>query len=256
MITLQELRLGYGSGPDVLVVHEAMELPEHALISLIGPNGGGKTTLLRCAAGLLKPRGGTVRLRGEPLYGPGAISRDRRARVMAVVLTETVFPAYLRVRELVSLGRLPYGGRDSDAAIQRALAYTESEYLARRYVGSLSDGERQRVMVARALAQEPEILLLDEPTSHLDPPHQTALFQLLRCLVESRVIETAVIATHQLHLALYFSDLLVLVNRSVRQGTTTELTESGAVAATFAPHTNLGLDTHRGWFVPEAPLQS
>lgn len=260
MISLDHLVLRYGNGPDVLRIDGVEVLPDNALVALIGPNGGGKTTLLRAAAGLLRPASGMVRLQGTPLYGPRSMNRHHRARLVAVVLTDPVSPAYLRVQELVALGRIPHGGipggaagADHRAVVQRSLEYTEVTHLQHRLIGSLSDGERQRVMVARALAQEPRILLLDEPTSHLDPPHQTALFELLRCLVESQVIETAVVATHQLHLALHFADHLVMVHREVHRGTPAELVASGALERAFQPHEHLEFDGQRGWFVPVAP---
>jgi len=256
VIFLQGIRIRYPRGPIVLDVHDSLEFPSGHMVSLVGPNGGGKTTLLRCAAGLLRPQQGTVMLNATPLYGAAALSRDERARHIAVVLTELVAPAYLRVGEMVSLGRLQKQRDKNAAAIKAALRHTEADHLESRWVGSLSDGERQRVMIARALAQEPRILLLDEPTAHLDPPHQTALFQLLSHLVRTRVIECAVIATHQLHLALHFSDLLVLVNRDVRGGKPQELADNGALERVFSTDPSIALDTTRGWFMPVSPNRS
>ncbi len=256
MISLEGIQIRYPRGPVVLDVRDSLQFPPGQVISLVGPNGGGKTTLLRCAAGLLKPQRGTVTLNGTPLYGPDALSRVDRAQHIAVVLTELVAPAYLRVGELVALGRLPQHTTDDATAITAALHHTEAHHLYSRWVGSLSDGERQRVMIARALAQEPRILLLDEPTAHLDPPHQTALFQLLEKLVRTNVVECAVIATHQLHLAMHFSNFLVLVNREVHGGQPQVLAENGSLERIFSSDPSIALDTGRGWFVPNSPHRS
>mgnify|MGYP001212867543 CR=1 FL=1 len=261
-ILARGLELAYRGGPTV-VVADRLELPDGELVSLVGPNGGGKTTLLRSLAGLLPPRAGTVTIGDRPVYGRRGLSRRDRARLLSVVLTDSVAPAYLRVRELVAMGRLPYQrlvGRESSddrRAVDRALAQTGTAHLAGRPAGRLSDGERQRVMIARALAQEPEMLLLDEPAAHLDPPHQTALFQLLDTLVRDGIVSTAVIATHHLHLALHFSPRLVLVaGGSVHPGAAADLLESGALEEAFlrdlppATAAESRLDPRRGWFVP------
>jgi iron complex transport system ATP-binding protein len=267
-IVARNLRLAYPRGP-VVIESEEITVASGALVSLVGPNGSGKTTLLRSIAGLLPPRDGTILVAGSRMYGRHAVPRRERARLLSVVLTDRVTPAYLLVKELVSLGRLPFqsllGGttpRDRDA-VTRAMEETGVTHLAERQVGRLSDGERQRVMIARALAQEPCILLLDEPAAHLDPPHQTALFALLERLVTEEVVASVVVATHHLHLALHFSRGLLLVsNGQVQSGPPRELLADGSVERAFAPGAGAGseahgsrsalrLDHHRGWFMPE-----
>lgn len=259
LIAARDLHLGYRSSPEVLRNAQA-EVRAGELLCIIGPNGGGKTTLVRSLAGLLPPRNGTVALAGVSLYGRRALDRRERARTIAVVLTHSVAPAYLRVHELVELGRLPYRRmRTTDAeVVSRVLAQSGITHLADRPVGELSDGERQRVMVARALAQEPRILLLDEPAVHLDPPHQSELFLLLGGLVREGIIESVAIATHLLHLALYFSDRILLVaDGGVVTGTASELLADGRLEAAFAGAPSaadgsipLALDAERGWFLP------
>jgi len=261
-VLIRDLNLDYPSGPTVLsAAHLAIR--GGALTSLVGPNGGGKTTLLRCIAGLLPPSSGSVELSGIPVYGRGALSRRRRARILSVVLTDRIAPAYLRVEDLVALGRIPYrsviGTTDAreEYVIQHAMEQTGVTHLARRAVGRLSDGERQRVMIARALAQEPHIILLDEPAAHLDPPHQTALFQLLHRLVSEGIVTSAVVATHHVHLALHFSHELVLVSDgTVRTGTPQALVDNGELERAFLQGFGGGevpiLDQTRGWFVPSS----
>ncbi|MEX2444300.1 MAG: ABC transporter ATP-binding protein [Alkalispirochaeta sp.] len=260
-VLIRDLRLSYPGGPTVLAA-DVLPIGSGVLTSLVGPNGGGKTTLLRCMAGFLPPTKGSVELAGLPVYGRGALSRRRRARMLSVVLTDRVTPAYLRVEDLVALGRIPYrsviGTADAQDqyAVRHAMEQTGVTHLAQRTVGRLSDGERQRVMIARALAQEPQILLLDEPAAHLDPPHQTALFQLLHRLVSEGIVTSAVVATHHVHLALHFSHELVLVGGgTVRTGTPHHLLESGDLEHAFL-HGLDGedapvLDRNRGWFVPK-----
>lgn len=232
------------------------------LLCLVGPNGGGKTTLLRGMAGLLAPERGTVELmetdnsatsKNVPLYGRGSIDRRRRAHHIAVVLTNAVAPAYLRVRELVALGRIPYEGtgRGDDSSLARVSEYVGIGGMLHRRVSELSDGERQRVMVARALAQEPRVLLLDEPAVHLDPPHQTDLFRLLRTLLADNVVESVAIATHLLHLALHMSDrILIVAHHTVESHSSVGAVDSGRLEAAFSHESDtVVFDPQRGWFV-------
>ena len=268
----RDLTLRYRKGPVVLELQDAA-FPPGEFVAMIGPNGGGKTTLMRTMAGLMPPEAGEVLLDQRSLYGPQALSRRDRAAQMAVVLTGAIAPGYLRVEELVDLGRIPYnrlvspgGGpsrekRERDAmAVYSAMETVGVRHLARRRVGSLSDGEQQRVLIARALAQEPRIMLLDEPAAHLDPPHQTQLFMLLNRLVAEGVIASAVVATHNIHLALHFATtLLIVADGSVTIGDPCSLLDSGALDRAFltAPssgtHRNqpeVQLDRNKGWFVP------
>jgi ABC-type cobalamin/Fe3+-siderophores transport system ATPase subunit len=164
------LRVG---GRDVL---RAASLSLHAgeFACLLGPNGAGKTTLLRILAGVLAPSEGRVDM---PTPGPGRV---------AYLVQNDSLPDDFFVRDVVRLGRLPHRGvwrgpgKADEEAVERAMAETSTAEIGDRRVGSLSGGERQRVALARALAQEPHVLLLDEPTSHLDVAHRAELFSLLR----------------------------------------------------------------------------
>ena len=183
------------------------------LIALLGPNGSGKTTMLRVIAGVLAPTAGEVELFGRPL---GAWSRAELARSVAVLPQTTELPHGFRVSEAVNLGRIPHARRTFGAdprdaeAVAAALRDSDAEELADRPVQELSGGERQRVVMAMALAQEPRLLLLDEPTLHLDLGHQAALVQLLARLRATR--GTTVLAVlHDLNLAAGLADKVLLL---------------------------------------------
>ena len=166
------------------------------------------------------------------------------------------------MRELVELGRVPHrrlvaGIQERDRfAVDAALEQTGVAALQSRMVASLSDGELQRVMIARALAQEPRVMLLDEPTAHIDPPHQTELFMLLKRLVHDGTLDAVVVATHHIHLAGYFADrLCVVAHHTITEGTPARLIADGTVEAAFAPPVSHSppttrFDADRGWFVP------
>ena len=155
------------------------------MVALLGANGCGKTTLLRLVSGTLKPQHGTVDVAGRPV---GDWTRDALARRVAVLPQQLDLPDGFRAAELVEMGRAPHARRlfgsttDDERAIQRALTDADALDLADRLPHELSGGERQRVLVAMALAQEPELLLLDEPTLHMDLAHQVALLRAMRRL--------------------------------------------------------------------------
>jgi iron complex transport system ATP-binding protein len=182
------------------------------LVAVAGPNGGGKTTLVRALLGHLTAEAGEAFLDGRPLreWKPAAIARG-----VGVVAQreEIVFP--LTVRQTVLLGRYPHlgplaaEGEADRAAVEAALRRCDIEWLAERRVDSLSGGEWQRVRVARALAQEPRVLVLDEPSGALDVRHEMELFELIRGLVRGGI--AGLVITHQLNLAARFADRVVLL---------------------------------------------
>lgn len=234
-VEARDLAVGYRRHPVLTGVD--LRVAGGELVCLLGANGSGKSTLLRTLVGVQAPLAGEVRIGGEPL---ARMSRDERARRVAVVLTEPLEAGLLTARDVVALGRYPHTdwtGRlrpADDAAVDRALRATGTWGFADRRVTELSDGERQRVMIARALAQEPELVVLDEPTAFLDVTGRVEVTLLLRELAADRGI--AVLAsTHDLHLALRTADRLLLVDRGGRLvgGTGEELLGSGVLAATF-----------------------
>jgi iron complex transport system ATP-binding protein len=183
------------------------------VVALLGPNGSGKTTLLRLLTGQLRPDAGTVTFDGRPLTG---WRRDALARRVAVLPQQLELPVGFRVAELVEMGRAPHATRlfgstaADDDAVHRALADAGALDLADRYADELSGGERQRVLVAMALAQEPDLLLMDEPTLHLDVAHQVALLAAIRRLQAQRNM-TVVAVLHDLNLAAEFAPRVVVL---------------------------------------------
>jgi iron complex transport system ATP-binding protein len=182
--------------------------------ALVGPNGAGKSTLLRALAGLRAPDGGQVRLQGQDLR---TLAPAERARRLAWLAQQGEVSGELTVHETVGLGRIAHlgllgtPGPADRAAVERAMALTECTPWQQRRLQELSGGERQRVLLARALATEAPLLLLDEPTTHLDAPHQVALARLFRRLAHDAGAPRAVLSVlHDLPIALQADRLLVL----------------------------------------------
>ena len=205
--------------------------------AVLGPNGSGKTTLVRLALGVVRPSTGAILVLDR---SAGAWSRRDLARVAAVVAQreEMVFPQ--RVRDSVMLGRYPYlspfgAPRATDReAVARALTECDADGLADRWLATLSGGEHQRVRLARALAQEPRLLVLDEPTASLDLRHEMELFQRVRALVDRQGL-AAVIVTHHVNLAARFADRVLLLSEGtpVASGTPAEVLTQATVERVF-----------------------
>ena len=179
----------------------SLDLPAGSCTALAGPNGAGKTTLLRIAAGTLKPSSGTVLLDGKPLT---KIPRRERSRMVALVPQQLDIPFDFTVQQIVEQGRTPYAGtlrgltRKDRIAVEQALDLADVFRLRHRIFNELSGGERQRVKIALGLAQQPRLLLLDEPTQNLDIGRQAELIDLLHHLREQSI--TIFAAIHDLHL--------------------------------------------------------
>lgn len=192
-----------------------VDLSVHAgeLVCVLGPNGAGKSTLIRVASGLLAPRAGDVRIFGEPL---ASRSRAEIAKSLAVVEQASTSAFGFSVREVVRMGRAPHQGawmrenEKDERIIDDALRRCELVALADRPAHALSGGEQKRVAVARALVQEPKILLLDEPGAFLDVRHQVELYELLASEVKERELACLVVM-HDLNIAAQFADRVVLV---------------------------------------------
>ena len=210
-LTIEHLSAAY----DRTVVLRDVSLVAQAgqVLGLIGPNGAGKSTLLRAISGTLVPTEGSIQLGTIDLL---RLSAAERARLVAVVPQGAKLPEGFSVAEVVLMGRAPHlprfgGERAHDHEIARqAMLRTATWALAARWIGELSGGEHQRVLIARALAQEPRLLLLDEATAQLDLKHQTATLDMARRLARSGLIVIA--ALHDLNLAALYADRLALLH--------------------------------------------
>ena len=219
------------------------------LIGLIGPNGAGKSTLLRTIAGILGHDHGAVLLDGAEI---GSLSPKDIASNLALVPQIAPYTHSFTSLELVLMGRYPHLGRfqiesERDRDIARgAMALTETEKLSDRTLDTLSGGERQRVFVSRALAQEPRVLLLDEPTSNLDILHQLKVLGLVRRLVDTGL--TAIAAIHDLHMAARYCDRLVLLSggRVSATGTPEQVLSAENIESAFGVRSAVYRDDRTG----------
>ncbi|MBU0728553.1 MAG: ABC transporter ATP-binding protein, partial [Proteobacteria bacterium] len=210
-LSVRNLSLHFGE-KQVLRAME-FDVPAGEFFVIIGPNGSGKTTLLRAMAGLQKIESGTVRIQQKAISD---YPRRDLARVMAVVPQNVPFDFPFTVAETVLMGRSPYLGllgierkRDYEIA-EQAMEFTDIRHLAGRRLDQLSGGERQRVIIAKAICQEPDIILLDEPTASLDPAHQINVMDLMQRFRRERNT-TIVMVSHDLNLAAMYGDRLLLL---------------------------------------------
>ena len=211
ILTCRNLAVGYGQKKVLRQLN--LKIYPGEFLSLLGPNGVGKTTLLRTLSRHLPAITGEIRLFKKTL---AAISAPDLARIMSVVLTTKTVPPLFKVYDFVAMGRYPYTawtGRltpKDDAAVTEALALVRAEHLAFRDLTTLSDGEKQKVFIARALAQEPAVILLDEPTVHLDLKHRMEIMTILQGLCRDKGI-SVVASLHDLEVAAKVSDRVALI---------------------------------------------
>lgn len=238
VLRADQLTVGYANRRSTrpVVRDFSVSLRAGEFVCLIGPNGAGKSTLLRTLTGMQRPLSGAVFLQGEELE---RLPLPERARKLSVVLTERFEAGNLSVGALVSLGRHPYtdwSGRltaHDEAVVRKAMAVTGVTAMANRPVSELSDGERQRVMIARALAQEPILIVLDEPTAYLDLPRRVEIMRILASLAHQSG-KAVLLSTHDLDLALRTADRIwLLAEGHVRDGSPESLILSGAFEDAF-----------------------
>lgn len=212
ILRITELSCGYPS--KTIVSRLSHEAVAGRIIAILGPNGSGKSTFLKTLAGLVPPLGGTAEYHGSNLL---KLSPQARAKLVAVVPQDEPVEFAFTIREMVALGRLPSGFRyfesqEDEAKIQSAIERCDLVSLAEKSVFETSGGERQRALIARAVAQEAPILLLDEPSSHLDVGHSLDLFDLLKSIAASGKI--ILIAIHQLDAVPMIADEAILITQT------------------------------------------
>ena len=239
LLRASNLSLGWGKGRKAKVLSTGIDLSAHEgeLVALIGPNGSGKSTLLRTLAGLMEPLAGMVELRGIPMR---KFDADQRAREVACVFNEKFDTGYFSVFDIVAFGRYPYtDARNSlDAEdvglIESALESVGMSAFARRKFLELSDGEKQKIQIARAIAQNAGVMILDEPTAFLDTPSRIEIFHLAARLVEEKNA-AIVLCTHEVDLALRNAGELWVIDREHRftAGKPGAVARSGAINRAF-----------------------
>lgn len=211
LCTARELAIGYGKTP--LLSDICLGVQPGQILTLIGPNGAGKSTLLRTLAGQLAPMGGTVLLEGRSLAD---YTGTQRAQKLALMAPHSRRMELTTCFDFVSAGRYPYTGRlgilsaEDRQQVHRALELVGAAQLADRDFNRISDGQRQRILLARALCQQPEVIVLDEPTSYLDIRHKIELLDILREMTASRGL-SVVLSLHEVDLATKLADVVVLV---------------------------------------------
>ena len=240
ILVTQHLSIGYKQGKKeelCLLSDINLTIRRGEMVCLLGPNGAGKSTLMRTIAGIQNPLAGYTLVEGIPI-------RDRNfkeiAQLLSIVLTERIDVGNLTVYHIVSLGRHPYTswmGRLSEEdndKIKWALEQVDLLHYADHFINQLSDGERQRVMIAKALAQDTPLIILDEPTAHLDLPNRVEIMRLLHRLARE-TNKAILLSTHELDLALQAADIIWLMARSkpIKIGTPEDLVLNGSIEKTF-----------------------
>jgi iron complex transport system ATP-binding protein len=235
MILAEGLSFEYGA--DFHLEEIGFRIPAGGFWGIVGPNGSGKSTLLKILSRVLIPARGSVQIEATPLKD---ISIQALARRVAFVGSEAHFAFPFRVWEVVLMGRIPFVGRlasyskDDQEKARAALRKTEAWELRDRYITDLSSGERQRILLARALAQEPKVLMLDEPTAHLDLHYEIEIFNILKTLNATSHL-TILAVSHNLNLMAEFCDTLMVLNsgRCHRIGQPTEILTSELLREVF-----------------------
>ena len=237
-ISAQNLDIGYKSGNlETIVSHiPSLELQRGKLTCLLGANGIGKSTLLKTITGNLEPLQGSIMIDGVSVK---QLSVKQKARKLAVVLTDKAHLGFTTVKEMITLGRNPYTnwmntlGVNDTRAIDNALQAIGMSDLSNKPLAELSDGNLQKVVIGRAIAQETDIIILDEPTIHLDITNKTIIVDLLRRLCHEHG-KTILFSTHDLELAKLFSDQLWIMDENqLIQGVTEDIILQGVIEKSF-----------------------
>ena len=216
LIDVQDVSFAYRDA--AVLTNLTFSVEENDFLAILGPNGSGKTTLINLLAGLLRPREGQIAICGKPVrsYGRAAL-----AGVIAMVRQDAASTFGFTVRETVMMARYLAGSktlfetREDRDIVEQALAMTDTQRFAGRPLNCLSGGERQRVFIARALAQKTPVLLLDEPTSHLDLKHQIGIFELLKTLRQNER-KTIIVVSHDINLVQHYAEAYLMLSTEGR----------------------------------------
>ena len=251
MIELRNLTTGYGE--HIVARDINSTIPEGNLISLLGPNGVGKSTLLRTLCAFQPAISGDIVINGTSIHD---LTQAQLSRIISVVLTERLDVRAMTVHDLVSLGRSPYTGfwgrldEEDEKQVRQAIEQVGITELYDREIGTLSDGELQKAMIAKALSQQTPIILLDEPTAFLDFPSKVEMMRMLRRLAHE-MNKTIFLSTHDVEMALQLSDQLWLMTaEGVHSGTPEELTADGSLSD-FIHIEGIHFDSERRLFIIE-----
>ena len=253
VLSTSNLSIGYQSKKEKNIIAENLNLTfeQGKLISLVGGNGIGKSTLLRTLTGIQKPLSGTVLLNNKNISSYQSIDL---AQNLSLVLTEKLPPSNLSVFELIALGRQPYtnwlgklSAEDLDK-INDAISLTHTEHLIDKKNYEISDGQLQIVLIARAIAQDTAVIILDEPTTHLDLHHKVSVFKLLKKLSQE-TNKSILFSTHDIDLAIQVSDeMIVMTESSVEQDQPCNLITKGVFNSLFKD-SSITFDGKKGKFV-------
>ena len=253
VLSTSNLSIGYQSKKEKNIIAENLNLTfeQGKLISLVGGNGIGKSTLLRTLTGIQKPLSGTVLLNNRNISSYQSIDL---AQNLSLVLTEKLPPSNLSVFELIALGRQPYtnwlgklSAEDLDK-INDAISLTHTEHLIDKKNYEISDGQLQIVLIARAIAQDTAVIILDEPTTHLDLHHKVSVFKLLKKLSQE-TNKSILFSTHDIDLAIQVSDeMIVMTESSVEQDQPCNLITKGVFNSLFKD-SSITFDGEKGKFV-------
>ena len=253
LLKTDDLTIGYAQKTKIKTVaqHVNVTLRAGKFITLIGTNGVGKSTFLKTITKINKPLNGHVLLGDKDLQ---SFTQQELATQISVVLTEKLPPSNLSVYELVALGRQPYTNWLGNLAPQdhqkvlQALQLTELEYLQNRKHYEISDGQLQKVLIARALAQDTPLIILDEPTTHLDLVHKVSVYKLLKQLAQ-KTQKCILMSTHDMDLSLQLSDeIIVFTKEKIHQNTPEILIKEG-VFETLFKHQDIYFDAEKGKFI-------
>ena len=253
ILTASNLSIGYVSKKHQNIIAENLNLSieNGQLIALVGANGIGKSTLLRTLTRIQKPLTGTITLNEKNIFSYDSIEL---AQNLSLVLTEKLPPSNLSVFELIALGRQPYTnwlGTLSEIDLEKinaAIALTHTEHLVDKKIHEISDGQLQIVLIARALSQDTALIILDEPTTHLDLHHKVSVFKLLKKLTEE-TNKSVLFSTHDIDLAIQLSDeMIVMTEESIAQDQPCNLITKGVFNSLFKD-SSITFDSEKGKFV-------